>query len=247
MTTSNFRAQPPEDLADAEHHVLESAPSEHIYLSTEVDEEAVEPQRVIERFEVKDRRRRLTIELTLYEHGLLRSHRRRGKKRLTSHTIKLRYLDPAPTMTRHIAMRALYAAAGFVALAIAAALLARFDTLRPVAVPVVLIAAAAALIAGFVFFLRTHESTVFHTLHGRARAVTLTASFGQFRRARAVLPALVRAIEDAEETISDDTALYLREEMREHYRLRRDGVLSGDDCTESTGRILAQFDHKLGA
>jgi anti-sigma-K factor RskA len=247
MTTSNFRAQPPEDLAEAEHHVLESAPSEHIYLSSEAEDDAVEPEHVVERFEVKDRRRRLSTELTLYEQGLLRSHRRRGKRRLTSHTIKLRYLDPAPTITRHIALRALYTAAGLIALATAASLLARFETLRPVVVPLALVAAAAAVVAGFVFFLRTHESTVFHTLHGRARAVTLTASFGQFGRARVILPALVRAIEDAEETISDDTALYLREEMREHYRLRRDGVLSSDDCTESTGRILAQFDHKLGA
>jgi hypothetical protein len=33
--------------------------------------------------------------------------------------------------------------------------------------------------------------------------------------------------------------------MREHYRLRGDGVLSHETCAESTGRILAQFDVEL--
>ena len=29
---------------------------------------------------------------------------------------------------------------------------------------------------------------------------------------------------------------------REHYRLRSDGLLTDDVCSDSTGRILAQFD-----
>jgi hypothetical protein len=33
--------------------------------------------------------------------------------------------------------------------------------------------------------------------------------------------------------------------MREHYRLRGDGVLSSESCADSTGRILAQFDIQI--
>jgi len=39
--------------------------------------------------------------------------------------------------------------------------------------------------------------------------------------------------------------MFLRAEMREHYRLRGDGVLSVGTCAECTGRILAHFDVQL--
>jgi hypothetical protein len=56
------------------------------------------------------------------------------------------------------------------------------------------------------------------------------------------VPQLRRAIEEAAARNGTDTAAYLRAEMREHYRLRGDGVLDGDACAQGTGRILAQFD-----
>jgi hypothetical protein len=56
---------------------------------------------------------------------------------------------------------------------------------------------------------------------------------------------LCRAIEEAAERIGADTAAYLRAEMREHYRLRGNGVLDNDECARGTGRILAQFDVQL--
>jgi hypothetical protein len=33
--------------------------------------------------------------------------------------------------------------------------------------------------------------------------------------------------------------------MREHYRLRSDGIVTPEDCDKGTGRILAQFDGPL--
>jgi hypothetical protein len=36
----------------------------------------------------------------------------------------------------------------------------------------------------------------------------------------------------------------LRAEMREHYRLRGDGILD-DECSEGTGRILVHFDDDM--
>jgi hypothetical protein len=244
---SGSRAVSPEDFANAEQHVLDGSPSEHIYLASEPEagqETESEPQSVLERFQLKDGRRRLTAQLTLYEGGVLKLYRRRGKKRLSSHTIKLRYLDAIPTVSRHVAWRWLWAALGAAALAIAAAALAQLAPLRPFALPAAAAAGLAAAIAACVFYWRSHETTAFYTLNGRARAITLTASVGRFRQGRGIRPKLARAIAAAEETIGEDTALYLRAEMREHYRLRHDGVLSSEDCTESTGRILAQFDNR---
>jgi hypothetical protein len=82
-------------------------------------------------------------------------------------------------------------------------------------------------------------------LHGRAVALQLEAGVGAIRRYREMLPDLVGAIEAAGESVSDDTMVYLRSEMREHYRLREAGVLSETECSESTSRILAYFDGPL--
>lgn len=226
---------------------LESAESEHIYLSSEPDVVAdteLDEQHVIERLHLKDGRRRVTTELTLYEGQVLKIYRRRGKKRVASHTIKLRYLDPNPSVDRRIDWRSMKVTLGAVGLASAAAALAYFELLRAFVLPIAGVAAVVALVAAGVFYCRSRESTSFYTMHGRARAIVLTASVGQFGRGRAIVPKLVKAINAAEGTVGDDTALYLRAEMREHYRLRGDGVLSNDDCSESTGRILMHFDNK---
>jgi hypothetical protein len=73
----------------------------------------------------------------------------------------------------------------------------------------------------------------------------LTAGLGRIRRLRNVLPIIINAIGDAEDDIGEDTTVFLRAEMREHYRLRTDGVLSDEECSDSTGRILGQFDNEM--
>ncbi len=75
--------------------------------------------------------------------------------------------------------------------------------------------------------------------------LTLLANVGAVKKFRAFMPALSAAIEEAAEQIGDDTSAFLRAEMREHYRLRGDGVLTQAACAVSTGRILAQFDVEL--
>jgi hypothetical protein len=82
-------------------------------------------------------------------------------------------------------------------------------------------------------------------LHGRVTVLRLVAQLGTIRKLRSFVPTLSGAIEEAAESIGSDTAAYLRAEMREHYRLRGDGVLDNDDCAAGTGRILAQFDVQL--
>ena len=79
-------------------------------------------------------------------------------------------------------------------------------------------------------------------LHGRANVLTLVASFGSMRKFRACVPELRRAIDEAAARNGDDAAAYLRAEMREHYRLHKDGILDHAECAAGTARILAQFD-----
>ena len=97
----------------------------------------------------------------------------------------------------------------------------------------------------FVGLYRSCERTLFATIHGRASVLELVANVGSLKKFRAFVPVLSAAIEEAAERIGDDTAAFLRAEMREHYRLRGDGVLSNQCCADSTGRILAQFDVQI--
>jgi len=156
--------------------------------------------------------------------------------------LDLRYLDPVPSIDRVIAKRAWWTTAGGIAFALAAAAL---SSLVPFAVSIALAAGAVALGAAAIALHRSHEKTEFHTIHGRARVLTLVANFGALKPVRAFVPELSRAIEEVAESITDDTSAYLRAEMREHYRLRGDRVLTPETCAESTGRILAQFDVQL--
>ena len=239
------RALTSADFANAEAHVLEQA-AEHIYLGDEAGTDAAhQPKTVTEKLVLNDGLRRRSTEITLYEEGFLRLVESRAGRRATPYVLNLRYLDPVPSIERHYPLRLIKVAAGSAIAAAIAAGLAQIDALAAIAYASAALAAAGALMSLVAFVYASHEKVVYRTLHGRAAAMTLTASLSCMRRFRATIPRLSRAIEHAEESIGDDTAIYLRAEMREHYRLRGDGVLTEQDCSEGTGRILLHFDDEM--
>jgi hypothetical protein len=224
---------------------LDESRAEHIYLSDETaDEGAVEARTVREKFEFRDRLRGQDLQITLYEEGFLRLDETRGKRSRT-HDVNLRYLDPVPLQKRHYSKRTLKAAAICAGIAALAGALAIFPSMSTIALLVATAAGGGALVAFILFVHLSHEKTVFRTMHGRAAALTLTAGLGRIRRLRALLPKIINAIGDAEDDIGEDTTVFLRAEMREHYRLRTDGVLSEEECSNSTGRILVHFDDEM--
>ena len=216
--------------------------SEHILLEGDGEPAASGPLTESRRIALGDAVRGVETTLVLYAEGYLKIRESRRGKRTKSHRLDLRYVDPVPTIERHVPKRVGLAALACAGLAALAGLIGLIDAVSAVAVPVAAALTAAAAIALAVFFHGIHERMVFVTQHGRAPVLALSAGLGVIRRYRALLPALSRAIEDAGEDIGHDTKNYLRSEMREHYRLRSDGVLSDSICSDSTGRILAQFD-----
>jgi len=223
-----------------------SPPSEHIYIGS--DDSSPNPasaRTVREHAILRNALRRTQTEVTIYDEGFVKVAEFRSGKADEPFRLDLHYLDPVPTITRVIAARALYVALGCAGMAALAALLMRFEVLRPFALPTALAAAVAALAALALGIYRSHERTEFCTIHGRAPVLRLVANLGSIKKFRAFVPALSRAIDESAEKIGTDTAAYLRAEMREHYRLRGDGVLSTEICADSTGRILAQFDIQL--
>jgi hypothetical protein len=77
---------------------------------------------------------------------------------------------------------------------------------------------------------------------GRAEVFTLRATFGCIRALRKLVPQLVDAIHQAHTLNMPARGDYLREEMREHYRLQEEGILTKDCCSASRQRILSSFE-----
>jgi hypothetical protein len=227
---------------------LQSAPAaaaEHIYIASEEATDPADAARTVSSTFTLAGRRGGGVALTLYAEGVLAIAALRKGRPAKPRFLDLRYLDPVPTIERVIAVRCLYTTLGCGVTAALAAFLLRFDALYTAASGVL---AAAALIGPAALWLAirwSHETAGFCTLHGRVTVLRLVAQLGTIRKLRSFVPTLSGAIEEAAESIGSDTAAYLRAEMREHYRLRGDGVLDNDDCAAGTGRILAQFDVQL--
>ena len=223
--------------------LLDGSPSEHIYLGSE--DAPPEPQAartVRARQTLANRFGGTSVEITLYEEGLASVVTIRGAERAAAYRLDLRYLDPVPSIARRTATRLIGAALGCAAGAGVLAL-SRLAVPHGWVASALLAAGALALFAAALR--RSYEKTQFVTIHGRAPVLTLVASFGAIKRFHAFVPILSRAIEEAADRSATDTSAYLRAEMREHYRLRSEGVLSDEACADGTGRILAQFDIQL--
>lgn len=223
------------------------SPSEHIYiasedLSTDPAAAARTPRGTIA---LRNPVRGTGAELTLFDEGYVKIVELRKGGADVPFFLDLRFLDPVPKIERVIAVRWLAAALGSGAVAALAAFLLRFDALHAAAGWALGVAALAAAVTLYVGIYSSRETTEFCTLHGRTPVLRLVGNLGSIKRFRAFVPTLCRAIEEAAERIGADTAAYLRAEMREHYRLRGEGVLDNDQCARGTGRILAQFDVQL--
>lgn len=223
------------------------APAEHVYIGSEEisADPAAAARTPCAAAVLRNPIRRSGAELTLFDEGYLKVAALRNGEAGVPFFLELRFVDPVPKIDRTIAVRWLAAALGCGAAAALAAFLLRFDALELAAWWVLGVAAVAAAATLYIGVYRSHETTEFRTLHGRATVLRFVANLGSIKRFRGFMPQLCHAIEEAAERIGPDTAEYLRAEMREHYRLRRDGVLDHDACASGTGRILAQFDVRL--
>jgi hypothetical protein len=224
-----------------------SPPGEHILIGG--DEFAADPATVArtpgDTVVLRNPIRRTGAEITFYEEGYLKVTELERGNAEAPFLLDLRFVDPVPKIERVIAMRWLTSAFACGALAVLAAFLLRFDAFHTEALWALGIAALGTVGALYVGVYASHERIEFCTLHGRAAVLQLVANLGSIKKFHSFVPMLCRAIEEAAERIGADTSAYLRAEMREHYRLRGDGVLDSDECARGTGRILAQFDIQL--
>lgn len=233
-----------EDFADAEHCVLEDLTVEQPGLGGEFDGRS-EARDISEEITIDDRLRGRSTHVILYAEGWADIETRRRGRRAACHRIDLRYLDPVPTTSRHYPIRLLKAAGILTGITALFAIPAWFGWLASYTVPATILSGTLTLAAAMIAFYLSHERIRFKTLHGRADAIRFGAGLGTIRRFHKLLPKLISAIADAAEEVHDETVVYLRSEMREHYRLRSEGILSEDECNVSTGLILSEFDGPL--
>jgi hypothetical protein len=217
---------------------------EHIELTSwDTEREPAAAVRLQETIELHDPLRRKALTLALFEEGVVELRSRRGGRTERTLRLDLKHLDPTPIVTRQIAKRTLLAAgcaAGVAMLlgALAGLVASPVAALGACAVTSAVVAAACLLVAAR----RSGETISFVSLNGRVPVLELSAAFGALRRLRSAVPRIAAAIERTVDESTLGTGAFLRAEMREHYRLRGERVLTEEQCATGTRRVLARFD-----
>jgi hypothetical protein len=230
------------DFAEAEHCVLEDETVQITGVKVASPTESRQPRDISEEFVIRDRLRGRSTRVRIYLESWVDIEVQRHGRRGSFHRIDLRYLDPVPATRHHFPMRLLKVTGIVAAVTAVAAIPAWFGWLSSYTLPTAIAGGALTLLGLVGVFYLSHEKIVFSTLHGRAATIRFGAGLGTMRRFHKLVPRLIEAIANAAESIHDDTAVYLRAEMREHYRLRGDGIITDDECAQSTERILGEFD-----
>ena len=160
------------------------------------------------------------------------------RKEPLKYQFDLRFAEPTPVRVRRLPWFWLLVAACFGAFgsgALHAALLARNF---PGMVGGV-VAMAISIAALYVSFRRASESVQLRSVHGHAALVSVTGDLGSARRAKAIFAVLSRNIHAARLKRPQERSQFLRDEMRQHFRLLQFGALSDQEYEASKARILA--------
>jgi hypothetical protein len=97
-----------------------------------------------------------------------------------------------------------------------------------------------AVAAAVVCLYRTTETISMYSAHGRAKLLEFTSGLGAERTFRPFTNKLAAHIKLALAARRPMRSEHLRDEMREHFRLRENGVLSVEEYEASKARILAE-------
>jgi len=217
--------------------------TEHILLeSDEREVPALRTARTIHaRLHVRSRLRRRTIELTLIDFLYLSVRTCRSSGAVSQYVLDLRFVDPAPQKSRHIPWRWITATVALAALTLALAWwIASSSTpwWQHAWLPIFGTLLGLSVSAAFVSLYRTTETLSLFSVCGRARLLKLTGHLGTFDAMRCFSQQLTAHLRIATARRRSSRTEHLRDEMREHFRLKDAGVLSRDEYELSKARIL---------
>jgi len=155
--------------------------------------------------------------------------------------VDLRFANPKPVRVRSISWFWLMLAASLILLAAGGlwstwADAGRWSSAIFLSALVTLLASAGATI---MFLRRTVESLEFMSMHGGATLVSVAGGIGSARSGKRFFIELIKSINAAKAARPQERPQFLRDEMREHHRLRELGVLTDQQYEQSKARILA--------
>lgn len=224
--------------------VAVSARAEHISLEADVDVSAppLRPphRKVLSKYVLASGLRRCSTELALLDDHYLQVNSR-SRKEHKKYSFDLRYLNSQPVRVRSIAWT--WFGLSIAALAIGAVGIwfaathgaAMFSSTPFFGACIAFIATIASAIEGVRC---TTESLNFTSVHGGAPFVSVVGGLGSTKNGKSFFVSMIKEISAAKAARPQGKQQWLRDEMREHHRLRELGALSELDYEASKARIL---------
>lgn len=221
--------------------------AEHISMETGSDDLQAPPQkRAIRRvrcdYALHSKLRGCVTKLALLEDHFLSVQLVRPDTEPKKYEFDLRFANAKPVIVRHVAWFWLALAISLVALAAAALWMLWPQTAADWIAPVPLTAIAALLASAgsvLMFLRRTTESLEFWSVHGQVTLVSVTGAIGSTRDGKKFFVELIKSIGAAKTARPQPAHQFLRDEMREHHRLREIGALTEAQYEASKNRILS--------
>lgn len=176
------------------------------------------------------RRRSLNLSIIDYYYLGVRMAQRAAAPQ--EYVLDLRFVDPCFALTRHVPWRCIWAALALTAAAAASTIW--FAALIPAAL------FAGAVLAYLAVVARLIETVALHSLHGRAAVLEYRGGAGTLRRVRPFMRKLAAHVQLAAAARRATMAEHLRDELREHHRLKEAGVLAAETYDACKRRILAR-------
>jgi hypothetical protein len=219
--------------------------AEHIVLESDVRE--VPQLRSLRRehasLQCRSRLRRRSLNLSIIDYYYLGVRMEQGAAPRREYVLDLRFIDPSFALMRHVPWLWICAALALTAAAAACAMWGAAETAlrsRHLAVLVSAALFATATLAYLAVAARMVETVTLHSLHGRAVVLEYRGGAGTLRRIRPFMRKLAAHVQLAAAARRSTRAEHLRDELREHHRLKEAGVLAGETYEACKARILAR-------
>lgn len=219
--------------------------AEHIVLESDVREvpHLCSRRRVHASLECRSRLQRLSLNLSIIDYYYLGVCWVQSAAAPREYVLDLRFVDPSFALTRRVPWRCIWSALALIAAAAASTMWFAAETEAQARHLAALISAAlfaGAVLACLAVAARLVESVALHSLHGRAAVLEYRGSAGTLRRARPFLRKLAAHVQLAAAARRATMAEHLRDELREHHRLKEAGVLAAETYEACKVRILAR-------
>jgi len=218
------------------------ARSEHIHIEADpgvvAAPAALRRRKVRASYALQSRLRGCATELAIHDDHFVAVRTVRPDAEPRKYEVDLRFASPKPVRVRTISWFWLALAASLALLATGGIWASWGHWTSPILLTalVTLLAASGAMI---LFLRRTVESLEFVSVHGGATLISVVGGIGSARAGKQFFVELIKSINAAKAERPQERPQFLRDEMREHHRLRELGVISEEQYEQGKARILA--------